>query len=244
MRPAHRPSGPLSPRTPETRAAGSDETRAGPTAEASGESEARRSVSRVARRIEEIVDVAERVAEDIRADADREAERYLEESRRYADRLVDEHAQMAAELDQMLIARAVGLRDELTAMAAELDHTIDSIRDAADGRQSAIGAATPTSESAPAPAAGDGEPDSKTPPVEPGLRPVTYPGSRHGPGGPSARRATEVATEEVLLRATQLAVAGKDRAEIEAMLRDEFDIADPGTVVDSILGSESGRPLS
>jgi hypothetical protein len=45
-----------------------------------------------------------------------------------------------------------------------------------------------------------------------------------------------IASEEVLLRATQMAIAGSSRDEIASALRAEFGIADPGPIVDGILG--------
>jgi cell division septum initiation protein DivIVA len=42
--------------------------------------------------------------------------------------------------------------------------------------------------------------------------------------------------EEPLLRATQMAVAGSERTEIERMLRREFGVEDPNVIVDQILG--------
>jgi hypothetical protein len=45
---------------------------------------------------------------------------------------------------------------------------------------------------------------------------------------------------EALLRATQMAVAGSDRLEIERTLETEFAVANPRAIVDSILGPEVG----
>ena len=45
-----------------------------------------------------------------------------------------------------------------------------------------------------------------------------------------------VGAEEALLRATQMAIRGSRRAEIEAMLGDEFGVANPAEIVDQILG--------
>lgn len=88
-------------------------------------------------------------------------------------------------------------------------------------------------------------------------RPVAYPGSAAGgseqhdarpeegeasarmqavPDQPAERRAGD--TEAALLRATQLAVAGRNRDEIEATISSEFDLGDPAAVVDQILGSK------
>jgi hypothetical protein len=66
------------------------------------------------------------------------------------------------------------------------------------------------------------------------LRPVESP----GPGGeePLAERRSGSAGARLL--ATQMAVSGADRAEIEARLRKGFDIEDTGEILDAILGPE------
>lgn len=51
-----------------------------------------------------------------------------------------------------------------------------------------------------------------------------------------AEHPTGAGHEEALLRATQMAIGGKDRAEIEAALRSEFGVARPDQIVDLILG--------
>ena len=54
---------------------------------------------------------------------------------------------------------------------------------------------------------------------------------------PQAQGAREV-PEDALLRAAHLAVRGTARGEIEAALREEFGLLDPGPVVDEILGAD------
>ena len=56
------------------------------------------------------------------------------------------------------------------------------------------------------------------------LRPVASPENR--------------APEEALLRATRMAVSGSARSEIEATLREEYDVPDAGRIVEQILGPE------
>jgi hypothetical protein len=45
------------------------------------------------------------------------------------------------------------------------------------------------------------------------------------------------ASEQAVLRATQMAITGADRAEIERTLREDFQIADPVPIVDQLLDS-------
>ncbi len=49
-------------------------------------------------------------------------------------------------------------------------------------------------------------------------------------------KAMSAPPEEAVLRATQMAVAGSSRSEIEATLSDEFGLADATPVVNDILG--------
>lgn len=61
-----------------------------------------------------------------------------------------------------------------------------------------------------------------------------------GGAQPSSQRRTGspagAGREEALLRATQMAIRGRARTEIEAMLSDELGIANPAEIVDQILG--------
>ncbi len=54
------------------------------------------------------------------------------------------------------------------------------------------------------------------------------------PPSPTADAAN---SDRALLRATQMAVAGSGRADIERALRDELGVGDPGPVIDRVLGS-------
>lgn len=95
----------------------------------------------------------------------------------------------------------------------------------------------------------DPEPDAvDSPPSGPtpaGPAPVAYSGTRtqatkpdEQPPSPSAKRTTD-SHEDALLRATQLAVSGSSRSEIESALRNEFELDDVDSVLDGILGPES-----
>jgi hypothetical protein len=65
--------------------------------------------------------------------------------------------------------------------------------------------------------------------------------SANGAGRPGfAGEPREVATPAgARLLATQMAVSGSSRAEIEARLRNGFAISDPRAILDAILGPES-----
>jgi len=73
---------------------------------------------------------------------------------------------------------------------------------------------------------------SPAPPPENHLRPVEPEGEPAAPLGP---RSTSAGAR---LLATQMAVSGSSRAEIEQRLRDGFDIEDTSEILDAILGPE------
>ena len=216
------------------------------TSESSGARTSDAPVSRAlglsADRIKRIVDAAQSAAADIRAEA--ALLRGVEpssESRISRERLV-------AELADSLVARA----DELSRDAKDLADVLDRARKRLDPAP-AVSAAPPavvTAESPdPAPPApsvpapgshqrGDSELQEK---VEdrfatatsvaqtPEGRGVPFKRRSSADPKPSARAATSV--DGLRLLATQMAVAGSTREEIEARLRDEFQVSDASTVL-------------
>jgi hypothetical protein len=87
-------------------------------------------------------------------------------------------------------------------------------------------------------------PSSEPPPVvtqAPDLQPPDSAepgGTKTGPPAPGARLAGTPPSDGARLLATQMAVAGSSRAEIEGRLRNEFGIHDAGPMLDAILGRE------
>lgn len=85
------------------------------------------------------------------------------------------------------------------------------------------------------------QPSSRTPQ---GLAPAPEPAPRPQPPRslpvPDAKPepSPQRIPEQAVLRATQMAVAGTERTEIEQMLRDEFGIADATEMVDRVLRSD------
>ncbi len=75
--------------------------------------------------------------------------------------------------------------------------------------------------------------------VEPLLRSVEPTPATPDPGVPSpAAAASNGGSAAARLLATQLAVSGSSRPEIEMRLRDKFEIEDTGEILDAILGPE------
>jgi hypothetical protein len=194
-----------------------DEVEPGPSGPAAGAATSLRGdVARAGQRIQEIIDIAQRFAEETRLEAERSAAQYLDRLRREADQVAAERTRQLAALERSMIARAERLRAELAEMIAELDRTIESVGSGA-GSPGEVGGAREPRFDAPRAAAARSEPVA-----DPGV------------SGPAARR--QRYEGEALLRAVQLAVMGKERAEIEETLTDEFGFTDPAPLVDEVLG--------
>jgi cell division septum initiation protein DivIVA len=79
--------------------------------------------------------------------------------------------------------------------------------------------------------------------LDPGAAPDVQPQLRSLEGGAEGEREAEDAPQRpgsagARLLATQMAVSGATRAEIEQRLRSGFEIDDPGALLDAILGPE------
>lgn len=184
--------------------------------------------------LQTVIDAAERAAEAIRFDAEEQARHHLAEAQRKADRLTAERVGLISDLTDDLIRHASTVRDHSEQMIRALEEAIssvttkleqpaltDSLGYAVGGEipgQTALGDVTATSQQ-PAPI-----------PSQPGpSQPVA------APVAPAPAVASAV-SEEALLHATRLAVAGTDRATIAAALRDGYGVADPEPLVARVLG--------
>lgn len=194
-------------------------------------SEIGRSVLDATERVQQIIDAAEHAAQEIRDAAQRDAEQHASTVREEVER--ERAARLSAIADELrpLTGRLERMQQEVSAMAAELDALLDGVR-------------------ATEPPAGDGMPGSVA------IAPQTDAHTSSNRSTSQAlrarlldrrdgrRRGAEPATnggggaEEALLRATQMAVGGSKRAEIERVLKDEFGISDPSPVLSQVLGSD------
>jgi hypothetical protein len=213
----------------------------------------RESLSSAAEKIQQIVEAAEDAARAIQVEAEEEALRYREERRREADALVAEHAERLKELSTSLSEHADRVRSAVLSLSAELNRAADELREDT----------APATERPPDEGEGDASEGSDRP--RPGWfrgqvdtpQPVPYPGTGTGNGpavnrlaGPAGSEDASSAAagpddapipDEALLRATQMAVAGRSREEIEEALRRDFALADPGAVVDDISRPRRGE---
>ncbi len=188
-----------------------------------------RSVAAAGERIQGILDAAEEVAAGIRSDAESEAEDYLRERREAADEIAREQA---GRLEAVLES----VRAEARAMERQADSMVSAVEAALE--EARRPAATPVTATATETEEADSETNGPAPVEDeasraPRAHAFAYPGTRPQ----AAANADESEDRQgALIRATQMAVRGSDRADIEDALKDEFGIQDPAPLIDSILG--------
>jgi hypothetical protein len=212
----------------------------------------RRSVTQATERIHEIIDAAERVGLEIRREAEADAEAYMAQKKREADQLAEAAARAAERaagdrtraLDLLigsLADSAERFRDQTEEVLEGLDRAIATARAEVDASL----AMSRVRDQPATPLADAGEPRVPQPP-----------GARRSPLGEySGRASEEIAPADpepaerqplagvgngdqashALIRATHLAVTGKDRDQIDEILRAEFPGLDPGSLLDAIL---------
>jgi len=213
--------------------------------------------SSAARRVEAIIEGAEKAAERVIDEAEERARAYLAEAEAAADRTVAERLAALGELTDALVAQADAIRRQselLTRSLREAKERLESDAVAAGVRPSAEAAPEHTEDGGPEPAAAidesAGESDEAgpdlaaaprtphlsaveasepSPPGKPGPGPVDQIAERRGHGTPAGAR----------LLATQMAVSGSSREEIAARLRTGFEIEDTDAILDAILGPEA-----
>ena len=167
-----------------------------------------------AKRLEAIVEAAERAAESVIDDAEAQARRYLAQAHAEAERQSEDRVSEVSDLIDPLLAQATALRHD----AERLQVTLEAAKGRIEG----------------------GEPPqvpTEDPPEAPRLRavaaaepPAEEPGAEPDPGRANAAGAR--------LLATQLAVSGSSREEIAQRLRNGFEIEDTDAILDAILGPE------
>lgn len=202
---------------------------------------------------------AERLAEIV-AGAERAAKQVIDEAEVQAHRQLSDAEAEAAQFVAARVARLGELADRLAAGAEAIgrqaDELLAELRRAGAELGTDDGAAAPDS----AAASGGSEGDGSGPlaaaaalesPTDPGaqrkshLSAVTFVEAR--PADPSELEARTPGAADsgartpagARLLATQMAVSGSSREEIEQRLRNGFEIEDPAPILDAILGPES-----
>lgn len=164
-----------------------------------------------AERLEAIVEAAERAAESVIDEAETQARRYLAQAREEAERLPEGRVSGLAELIDSLLGQAVSLRQE----AERLQTTLEEAKGLVETGEAPE------------------QPSQPEQPQAPRLRAVS--GSEEPQVEEEAQR-NDAAGARLL--ATQMAVSGSSREEIELRLRNRFEIEDADAILDAILGPE------
>lgn len=172
-----------------------------------------------AQRLEEIVEAAERAAEGVIDDAEAQARRYLTQARAEADRITDRRM------------------EDLTHMVDVLLDQADSLQREAERMQTLLGEAkfriSPEQPEGGEPATAEREEPGPSREA-PRLRAVAHPDEP----APEAETTPGDAAGARLL-ATQMAVSGSSREEIDERLRSRFEIENTSPILNAILGPES-----
>ncbi|HEX2266042.1 MAG TPA: hypothetical protein VHH14_07145 [Solirubrobacterales bacterium] len=170
-----------------------------------------------AERLEAIVEAAERAAQGVIDDAEAQARRYLAQARAEADRVAGSRVAGLSDLIDSLLSQARSLREEVERLQATLEEAKTWVE---EGRRSQQGEREQAEEQLPPRlrAVGAEEPDAPTP----------------------RRREDDKRTDAAGARllATQMAVEGSSREEIEQRLRSRFEVEDTDAILDAILGPE------
>jgi cell division septum initiation protein DivIVA len=171
-----------------------------------------------AERIGAIVEAAERAAVAVIDDAEKQAQRHLDEAQAEADRLVEDRLASLTILTDSLVAQAESIKGEAQELVAKLE---EAKRRLAAGEEIAAEA--------------EQDPTSARASHLSAVEPVENAGSSDGHGESQVERGTPAGAR---LLATQMAVSGSSREEIEARLRNGFEIEDTAPILDAILGTE------
>jgi vacuolar-type H+-ATPase subunit H len=170
-----------------------------------------------AERLAAIVEAAERAAVTVIDDAEGQARRHLAQAEAEADRLVAARLGSLSDLTDSLIAQAEAIRSQSERLAFSLLEA--KRRLGADSAEA-------------------GEPHEPSRPSH-----LTAVDPVEGPTASAPADLRSAAGEAgtpagARLLATQMAVSGNSREEIEAKLRNGFDIEDTAAILDAILGPE------
>lgn len=168
-----------------------------------------------AERIEAVVEAAERAAESVIDDAEKRANAYLSEAESEADRVVSERLATLSELTDTLFSQAESIRGQTESLLAAIERAKADL-----GFEDGSG-----------PASAEGQPGLRAlhlTAVDEPFEPEPEPEPRPTAGTPAGAR----------LLATQMAISGNSREEIELRLRNGFEIEDTTAILDAILGPE------
>jgi vacuolar-type H+-ATPase subunit H len=181
-----------------------------------------------AERVTSIIEAAERAASALIDSADANAKQYLREAEAEADRIVAARLAELIETADSLVEQAAAIRRESERLLAALRGSGARVERAGAGE-------------------GGSAFEPEQPPFPHGKHLAAVPSDEAAPG--AAEEGEEAPDGEAMparlgsasgarLLATQMAVSGSSREEIEARLRSGFEIEDTASILDAILGPE------
>jgi vacuolar-type H+-ATPase subunit H len=197
-----------------------------------------------AARLAEIVAAAERAAKQVIDEAEEAARSRLTDASEEADRIVAERLAGLAELTDEINAQAEALKQQATALQRALAQAKAGLGEAGPAEPASLLGRR----------ASDIEPEAAFDPGQNGAHKPFGPalsivgshveeepkGERRGDAPEAGGEPTGNGTPAgARLLATQMAVSGSSRAEIEARLRNGFAISDTRAILDAILGPEN-----
>jgi vacuolar-type H+-ATPase subunit H len=171
-----------------------------------------------AERLAAIVEAAERAAVTVIDDAEKQARQHLEQAQAEAARALADRLASLSDLTDSLVAEAESIRSQSERLLSSLEEAKRRLATEAGmdgGDRDSVGPSRSSHLSA---VAAVEEPDGPAP-VE---------------AAPAPEERGTAAGARLL--ATQMAVSGNSREEIEARLRNGFDIEDTASILDAILG--------
>lgn len=173
-----------------------------------------------AERLAAIVEAAERAAVKVIDDAEKQARQHLEQAQAEAERAIADRLASLSDLTDSLVAEAESIRSQSERLLSSLEEAKRRLASEAGGEGAERNSERPSRSSHLTAVAAVADPDAAAP-VEP----------QRG----TEERGTAAGAR---LLATQMAVSGNSREEIEARLRNGFDIEDAASILDAILGPE------
>ena len=189
-------------------------------------------------RVRAVLEAAEQSAADLRAEAAREIEAQLAKAQAVAERL----SARADEIERSLQQLADRVRDELSALRADLEElrAVSEGMAAGGGEEGAEAVATQPAPEEPAPE--EPAPDEPAP-DGPALEETAPAAEEAAPEPPSAERASAEAPagqEGARVIALNMALNGSSREETAHYLSENFELDDPEALLDEVYARVSG----
>ena len=156
-------------------------------------------------RLNKAIEASERAAEAIRLDAEEQAQEHLIEAQKKADRLTAERVRLTADLTTDLVNRAAVIRSHSEQLTNALEEALELVDEDDEPSANAPSAAT-------------------IPPAPTDTDPVRRPEVSPSPAQPD---------QKLLLRVTQLAIAGYSRASIAETILSESG-EDPSAAIEQV----------